>query len=283
MNPVEQLNLTIWSWIETVRSMRRGVYFVPFLLYLGLQAVAFAMLWGFSHPAVSWFMAPLLIRGFGEGATHYPNNFAIFPVFFARLDLPMSILIGAFVFGAATWLFARGFTGGNARFGEAAAKARGRYVTLLLTQLPGTLLGAAILWWSERAAATGHYHGNTLRLVHYGGLFGAVAVQAVFAFALVYAIYESMPAARALLASARLASRNAIGAFLLVAIPVVLHYPALMIYRNESVLISRGAPEVVAGVTAGDLLVGLLTNYLIIGAVTRFYLARNRAKGGAAQ
>lgn len=280
MNPVEQLNLTIWSWIETFRSMRKGVTFAPFLLYLGAQAVLFAMLWGFSHPAVSWVMAPLLVRGFGEGATHYPNNFAVFPVFFARADLPLQVLVGAFVFGAGTWLFARFMAGGSGTLAESLSNARSRYFTLVLAQLPGTLLGAAILYFSEHQAAASDLHGNALRLMRYGGLFAAIAAQALFAFTLVIVMYEGAGIGRALGGSLRLASRNAIGSFLLIALPVVLHYPALLAFRQGQVMLQRGAPEVIAGITGLDLLVGVLTNYLVMGAVTRFYLARRRSTSG---
>jgi len=282
MNPVEQLNLTIWSWIETFRTMRRAVFFVPFLFYLGVQAVLFALLWGFAQPAVSWFMAPFLTRMFGEAVIHYPYNFAAFPVFFARADLPMAVILGGLLFGASTWLFARAFNGEPLRPGNAFANARTRYLVLALSQVPGTVLGAAILYASEQATETGSMHGNMLRIARYGGLVAAIAVQALFAFAMAFIALEGVGLGRAIVGSMRLAARNAIGAFLLVAFPVALHYPALFIYRNEALLMQRGAPELIAVITAGDLLVGVVTNYLVLGAVTRFYLARRRPVAGGA-
>jgi hypothetical protein len=278
MNPVEQLNLTIWSWIEALRSVQRRVYFLPLLFYLGTEALLFALLWNFSHPAVSWFMAPLLKASFGPEALHYPANFLVFPALFGRLDIVLALVWGSLLFGTATYLFARGFGGEELHLGRAFSQAARCYPKLLLSQIPGTVLAVSVLYLAERHIAGGEaLPGNTVRLFRYGGLLLAMVFQALFAFAMVLIVYEGAGLARALGESLRLAGRNAIGAVLLVGVPMMLHYPTSIILRRAPLLVARGAPEVLATVAGGDVLIGLVSNYLFLAGITRFYLASRRA------
>jgi hypothetical protein len=178
----------------------------------------------------------------------------------------------------ATYLFARGFSSETPRLGEAFQRARGQYFKLLLSQLPGTILAAAVLFWSEHYIASHpDLPGNMVRLARYGGLFLGIAVQAVFAFTMVLIVFEGATLGRAFRGSFRLAARNAIGAFMLLALPILLHYPAVMLFRRAGLLVQRGAPEMLAAITGGDMLVGLISNYLVMAAITRFYLAGRRA------
>ena len=278
MNPVEQLNLTIWSWIEAFRSVRRRIYFIPLLVYLGTEALLFVWLWNFSHPAVSWFMAPLMKASFGLDALHYPANFLVFPELFGRMDIVLGLVWGSLLFGVATYLFARGFGGEELRLGQAFSRAARCYPKLLLSQIPGTVLAVGILFLAERHIGGGEaLPGNTVRLFRYGGLLLATVVQALFAFAMVLIVFEGAGLARALGQSVRLAGRNAIGAFLLVGVPMMLHYPTSLILRRAPLLVERGAPEVLAVVAGGDVLIGLVSNYLFLAGITRFYLASRRA------
>lgn len=274
MNPVEQLNLTIWSWIESVKSMRRGTNFVPLLLYFGVQLLLFAALWNFAHPAISWIFAPLLEGSFGEPALHYPNDRIVFPAVFARIDLVLGLGLGALLFGAATWLFAETFRGGRTSLGEGLRRAARRYPALFVAQLPGTLLAAAVLFLAERQIGlSADMAGHTIRLLRYGSLFLAIVAQALFAFAMVLVVLEGTPLKAALGRSVRLAGRNAIGTFMLVAVPVLMHYPAALLVRRGSLLMERGAPEIMPLITGADMAVGLVANYLILAGITRFYLA----------
>jgi hypothetical protein len=259
--------------------MRRGVFFVPFLLYLAAEALVFALLWGFANPAVSWFMVPLLTRSFGEPATHYPNNLLVFPAMFTQVELVLGLLWGTLLFAAASYLFAAGFGAAKVRLGEALARARACYPQLVLSQIPATILAAGVLFLAERhIATTAGITGNAIRLYRYGGFFLSIVFQALFAFAMVQIVFERVGLARALGRSVRLASRNAIGCLLLVGIPSLMHYPASAIVRRAPLLLERGAPEMLALVTAADVLVGFITNYLWLGGITRFYLAGRRGE-----
>lgn len=274
MNPVEQLNLTIWSWIESVKSMRRGANFVPLLLYLGVQLVLFAALWNFAHPAISWIFAPMMKSSFGEAALHYPNDRIVFPALFARLDLVLGVALGALLFGAATWLFAQTFRSGKTSVRESLRQAVRRYPALAGSQLPGTILAAGVLFLAERQiGTTADMPGTTIRLLRYGSLFVAIVAQALFAFAMVLVVLEGASLKDALGRSVRLAGRNAIGTFMLVAVPVLMHYPAALLVRRGPLLMDRGAPEILPLITGADMVVGLIANYLILAGLTRFYLA----------
>ena len=144
--------------------------------------------------------------------------------------------------------------------------------------MPGTALATAVLFYAEKMIAVQDLGGMMLRLFRYGSLFLAIVLQALFAFAIVLIMVEGLGIVAAITRSVRIATSNALGAFLLVAIPVLLHSPAALVLRRGPLLVQRASPEILGMITGADIVVGLLANYLILAGITRFYLAGRAAR-----
>src|SRR5690242_4169469 len=160
--------------------MVRGGLWAPFA-WLGLcEALALLALVGFAHPAVSWFMAPLMRRLGGAAALRYPNVFRVLPGLYGRADLLIGAVLGSIVVGAATWLFAEHFRGATPRAGDGLGRAFRSAVPLVLVNLPFNVLVAALAFGLEAWVAHRGSGGLVPRLASLIILGGSVVIQSVF-------------------------------------------------------------------------------------------------------
>jgi hypothetical protein len=279
MTVLEQIALGWQCLLHALGLALRPALWGPWLV-LGLaQAMVLAALGGFAHPALSWLMAPLVVRLAGEEALHYPSFFRVLPAVFARADVAVAALAGAVIAGASIALFADAFAGRVPRASAAWRRALSRAPALVLVNLPVTAIALAL---PAIVALAGP--GLVTRIALPLALAVVSVVQAWFLFASAFVVLENRGAWPALAALPGAMGRAGGTALVLSAatlIPPLLVQP--LVARSDTI-VSRGVPELVAGVVLAQAAVALASAFVLTGGATLAFqsaLARPREEAAA--
>jgi hypothetical protein len=272
MNLFEQVALAIQAMLRTLRLFPKPVLWVPWLVLGSVQLAIVALLWGFAHPAVSWFMAPLLTRVAGAEVLRYPNLMSAMPDLFSRVDLAIGTLLGSVMIGAATVMFAEQFRGGRPRAGVALREALRRGGSLILAQLPFNVavVGLSTLldgWLLRRGGG-----GLTGRLLEFGLIAGPVVIQSLFLYVAALVMIERRSALSALAALPRTWARGFWAGLALGFTPLVLLLPLHALSDRAALLVNRGDPELVGWLVTLEVVASLGVWFLLAGSATLVYL-----------
>ena len=270
MSALEQLALAAQALWLSLRSLRAGRMWVPWLALGALQVAGLAALLAFAHPLLAWAMAPLVQAIGGERALHYPDFFRALPSLYSRVDLVVGSILGAIAIGWSTRLFAARWRRQAAGPGEAWAETAPRALTLVLAQLPFQLLVLLFTSLVERALVG--QGGLVRRLGYYVALGGVVGLQALFLYVPALIVLERRGLWRALAGLPRTWSRGIWAALLLGLVALLPLLPLNALGQRSGLLVDRGAPELVAWLTAMPLVVTLVVGFVLAGSSTLVYL-----------
>lgn len=273
MRFVEQVNALLWGWLEMLRAFRRRVALAPLLVYAGVQVVLLLAVVFFAYPPLSAVVAPALRWMFGPQALHYPNNLFVLRGALGQADLPLSVLLGPLTLGAAAVAFAAFYAGRRERVGAALRWAGASYLPLLCVAALTTALaqGAARLplaLWGHLADDSP----NRFRLIRFAIIVVVLAIQALFVYAIPSIAAGRTRLAPALAGSVRLALRQPVTTYLVVAVPAALELLPAWLARKSDVIAIQLSPEFLTVVMFVWIAVILLANYAVIGAATRLYV-----------
>jgi hypothetical protein len=273
MGLVEQFNALFWGWLEMLRALRRGVALAPLLVYSAAQALVLVAVVLFAYPPFSAVAAPLLERLFGPQALHYPNNLFVARAAVGQADLLMSVLLGPLTLGAAVVLFAGFYTGSRERVGTAFRWSAASYVPLLgVTALTTALSqGAARL----PVALWGHLADESptrFRLLRMATVAVVLAIQALFVYAVPAIAAGRVRFGAGLAGSLRLAVRQPLTTYLVVAVPAALELLPAWLARQSHVIATRLSPEALIAVMVLWIAVILAAGYAAAGAATRLFI-----------
>lgn len=272
MNLLEQLALAWQALAQTVRLLGRPTLWAPALVLGACELAVIGCLWWFAHPALSWAAAPLLRAVAGEQALHYPNLFRLLPDLYARADLVLGSLLAPVLIGAATLLFAARFQGRTVALGDSLGRAGRRAGSLILVNLPLNLLLLALSyglpWWLALRGSAG----LARSLMPIAILGGAVVLQALFLYVNALVMLEGRGPLGTLAALPRSWSRGFWAAFALGGVMMLPLLPLQWVAERANVLVDRGAPELVGWLAVVQVLVALLTWFVLTGAATLVFL-----------
>jgi hypothetical protein len=275
MNPLEQVLLGVHALARAAGRIGSGALWVPFALFGAIQVLAVLSVWWVVHPALAWYAVPLVTAAAGPVALHYPDNLALLPVLFGRLDLVLRAVLGPLVTGTATLLFAARFGAVPLGVGAAVSGALRRAPALVLTALPAHLLAFGIAAGLERAAAAAGSGLGPLvhRVALAAGLAATVLVQAMALFMPALVLLEGRGILGAFGALPRAWGRGLAAAVLLCAALLVPPAPLEWLLRHAGRIAERGAPEGVAALVLAQVGVSLLAWFLLAGAATLVFLS----------
>lgn len=270
MSALEQLALAGQALGLSLRELRTGRLWTPWLALGALQLAALLALLAFAHPLLAWAVAPLVRAIGGEPALHYPDFYRTLPFLYSRVDLVLGSLAGAVATGWSTWLFAARWRRRVAGPGEAWAETAPRAVTLMLAQLPFQLLVLLFTTLIERSLAD--QGGLVRRLGYFVALGGVAGLQALFLYVPALIVLERRGLWRALAALPRAWARGLWAALLLGLVALLPLLPLDALGQRSDLLVDRGSPELVAWLAAMQLLVALVVSFLLAGSSTLVYL-----------
>jgi hypothetical protein len=272
VNFFEQLAV---GWQAIARTLARLAHPAPWLplALLGVfQLASLAMLWWFAHPAVSWFMAPVLQHAGGDPLLHYPNVFRLLPELYGRVDLVLGATVGAVAVGAATRIFADEFQGRPAAPAIALQSAIDRGVTLVLVSLPFNLLVFALSFGLDWFLSSRGSGGLVRQLSDAIVLSASVILQSLFFYVVCDVMIGRRSVIGALAGVPRAAARGFWAALvigILLALPLL---PLHFLSNHSSLLVERGAPELVGALVVVEIAIGLVLWFGLAGSATLVYL-----------
>lgn len=283
MSLLVQLTYAWQAMLHSLAYLRRGTLWVPLLLLGALQLAVVGLLWGFAHPAVSWFMAPLLARLAGAEVLRYPNVFRVMPGLYAQMGVVLGAVVGSVAVGAATVLFAAHARGRPASVGEALGAAWRKGLTLIAVNLPFNLLAVALSygleWWIARRGS-----GPMVQRATYAGvLAGSIVLQSMFFYVSALVMLEGRGVMGTMAALTQSWARGFWAATLVGIMMVIPLLPIHMLSGRSSMLVDRGTPELVGWMVLMQWGLELVTWFLLAGSSTVLYLSlvAGPAEGGA--
>lgn len=273
MSLLVQITHAWQALLHTVSYLRRGSLWVPLLLLGALQLAAVGLLWGFAHPAVSWFMAPLLARIAGAEVLRYPNVFRVMPGLYAQIGVLLGAVVGSIVIGAATVLFAAHARGRSARISEALGSAWRKGLTLIAVNLPFNVLVVALSygleWWISRRGSGVMVQ----RAAYVTVLAGSVVLQSMFFYVSAVVMLEGRGVVGTVAALTRSWARGFWAAMLVGVLLVIPLLPIHFLSGRSSMLVDRGSPELVGWMVLTQWALELVLWFLLAGTSTVLYLS----------
>lgn len=266
----EQIALAWQALMHALRRTFDPALWAPWLLLGALQILLLGALCWMAHPWLSPVMAPLVARLAGAEALHYPALFAALPALYARLDLLLIALPGAFTLGASAALFAASFRGGTPRPGQALRLALTRWPALMAVNLPyhllafGAGLGIAVLVGPRGgiAGAAGYLF----------ALGASVLFQSLFLYVNALVAVGGCGVREAFAALPRTWSNGMASALVLGVLLLLPLLPLNLLMGAGGTIAGRGTPELVAFMLLVQIAVALYAGFLLSGASTLVYL-----------
>ncbi|MEO5989218.1 MAG: hypothetical protein ABIU54_08090 [Candidatus Eisenbacteria bacterium] len=272
MNVFEQVALG-WQCLWHARhELPRAELWGPWVAMLVVQSVVIGALAFAAHPALSWWMVPLLRAVTHEDVVRFPELLRRLPGLAAQVAVVLGWVLGSLTAGAATRQFADRFAGAGVRSGVAWREALSRWPSLLLVALPVALVG-----WIVRAlpgAIAGVRMSSISRRLLPELLSGAeLVLVASLLYTTALVMIERCGAFAALREVPRTWARGFVPALVVVLLVSLLRMPINRLALSSALIVDRGVPELAVALALVQAAVGVLAGFLLTGSATLLYLS----------
>ncbi len=126
---------------DTLGAALAGPCAIPLLAYLGLRIAVVAVHFSWFHEPLASAFYPLLLKLYGEPATHFPNDVPAITAILTASNTAFDLFAGALAQGAFVVAYAGVFLGDRPSAGSVVRRAASRYPALLAL----AALGLAVL------------------------------------------------------------------------------------------------------------------------------------------
>lgn len=272
MNVAEQVGLAAHALARAGRALARSRPWWPYALLGLIQVVIVALVWGFAHPAVSWFAAPALEAFAGPDAVHYPANLVALPSVAGIADLGLTVLLGPVVVGAATLLFAAVYGAAPLGARQAIGRAFRRSPALVLGVLPAHLISFGVSIGLPALVAEVGLGPLVHRLSLVGSMLVVIVMQALALYVPGLVMLEGRGLLGAWRALPRTWGRGGVTALILCLALLVPPAPIGWLLRQAPRIAERGTPELIGAMSLAQIAITLLAWFLLAGAATLAFL-----------
>ena len=274
MNFLEKINLFFSVYLAGLKSFKKPLLWLPFVLYALIQILLLLALVNFYSPLLSLTFIPLIKKFIGEFALHYPAYFLFLPKIFSRANLLLGGIIGSFTIGWGTYLFFSHFLPDNRiKVAEGVKVSFSKYLLLLGVWAIETIV---LLGWFFLISRVGRgfLGGSFKRELAFEllSLGSGLIFYGLFAFTISAIILSGRNIISALGLSISIYKRNFFSTYLFVLLPNLLTLPFTFLNRRAIYLISKFNPEIVFLILVLEIFVSMIANYVLISTLTRFYL-----------
>ncbi len=271
-------------WQITSGLMRRyPILWLPFLMIGLSDAVVLALAYLAPRQPFDALLAPPIRAFWGERFLHYPSNFFILPKLYEYGHTLVMAGIGVVMTGTAIGMVEQANRGQQPRFVSNAVRTIKRYVTLFWVWMAGFFL-STLLIKGARFMVFAAYD-TTLRamlpprtvlldVVLWCSVFAAIAIEALWVYALPIAVLEGQRWWRSLTASFRSATDFWGPTYLLVLVPSSLLFSVMMLKQQIGTLMRFVAPEATVWVLVLGVVYSLVAEWAITMSATVLYLVR---------
>ena len=271
---MSQLNLAVWALWESLKDLKRGKLWAPFLVLGIAQLLLVLALTQFHQPIFSWAFVPFLRSTFGPAVLHYPIFFLALPDLFTRINMFMDYLLGCLTIGVAAVLIWR--TAAREPEGHPWGEAGKRYLSLFLGRTPAFLLILALtLGLPKLLGVTGEdAPGNTVRMLRYGSFFAGVLIESLFVYTPIFLLVERKNVGQALQRTMQFFFRLPVATLLFVFVPNLIQLPVAYALRRSDKVMDSLSPEMVAALVMATICAYVFVNYFMVASAVRVYGAR---------
>ncbi len=271
---LEKVNLFFSVYLAGLRSLKKSLLWIPFLLYALIQLLLLLALVYFYVPLLSVILIPL-IKGFiGDFALHYPAYFLFLPKTFSRANLVLGGILGSAFIGWQTYLFFSSFLPDRkAKLGEGLKASFSKYFLLLGVWLIETLV---LLGWFYliprlgKGLLTGGFKNELAFEILSLGV--GIVFYGFFAYVFAAIVISGKNIFTGLGTSVSIYKRNFFSTYFFVLLPNLLTFPFTLLNHRAALLISKFNPEITFLILILEIGVSTIANYLLISTLTRFYL-----------
>jgi hypothetical protein len=274
MTLLQKINLFFSVYLEALKSLKKPLLWVPFILFALAQFLLLLALVNFYAPFISFVFIPIIKKIMGEFVLHYPVYFLFLPKIFSRANLLLSGILGIIALGWATYLFFSYFLPDKrVELKEGLKTAFSRYLLLLVIWIIETVVILAWFLFLSRAGR-GFVGGSFKKELAFEifGLCSGVVFYGLFAFTIPAIILGGRNIFTALGLSISIYIRNFFSTYFFVLLPNLLTLPFTFLNRNTAFLISKFNPEVIILMLILEIAISMIANYILISTLTRFYL-----------
>ncbi len=273
---------SVWQ-IASGLMRRYPVLWLPFLV-IGLSDVmVLALACLAPRQPFDALLAPPIRAFWGDRFLHYPSNFFILPKLYEYGHTLVMAGVGVVMTGAAIGMAEQANRGQQPRFLSNVVRAIKRYVTLFWVWTAGFFL-STLLIKGARFMVFAAYD-TTLRtmlppramvldVVLWCSVFAAIAIEALWVYALPIAVLEGQGWWRSLRASFRSAIEFFGPTYLLVLVPSSLLFSVMILKQQIGTLMRFVTPEVTVWVLVFGVVYSLVAEWAITMSATVLYLMR---------
>jgi hypothetical protein len=272
---LQQINLALLTMWDGLKSLARLALVTPIACYALAQALYLVVIVNFHLPLWSGAMAPLVRVLGGGAAVHYPQLFVALPNIFNMGNLALGATVGAYLWGVAVFAIANHVRGHRGSPWRVAAE---RFPQLFLAQLPVVAAALAVFFLPGLLIGDADVGGMAKRLLLYGPIPLGILIESLFLFAPMAVVIENRNPLSAIGRSLEIWKSYPLAALLVVGVPTVLHAPVSWVLTRTGTIVTRFSPETVLIVLGGDVVLGLVTNLVLVVAGTLVFMDMLRSE-----
>jgi len=274
MTLLQKINLFFSIYLAGLKSFKKPLLWLPFLLYALAQLLLLLALVYFYSPLISFAFVPMIKRFMGEFVLHYPVYFLFLPKIFSRANLLLGGIFGIITIGWATYLFFSYFLQDKRiELAEGLKVVFSKYLFLLGIWVIET---AVLLGWFFFISRVGRgfLEGSFKRELAFEilSLGSGVLFYGLFAFTIPAIILSGRNIISALGLSVSIYKRNFFSTYFFVLLPNLLSLPFTFLNRRAAFLISKFNPEIIFLILVFGIAISMIAIYILISTLTRFYL-----------
>ncbi len=273
MELVARINTLLWTWVQSLRSVKRISLFFPFLLFAILQTGLLLLLIFFYLPPISALLIPLIRLLSSEPVFHYPQFYFFLPGLFSQANAWLNFIAGWLFVGTATLMFAGWYRKQPVRTGRALGQAFRRIVPLFLVGAAEWLVVRGVMrLFRYLSMSVWHWATQSPRLFLLLGFLLSILFITPFAYTAAEVVLGKRGIAGALRGSFALARKNYGLTYLLFAVPSLLILAMNLTFQYAPLIVTRASPGVMVMLLINNIIVTVVVNFAIVGALTAFYL-----------
>lgn len=234
--------------------------YLPFLIFAAIEAITLIILYFSVRMPLVYVFGPPIARFWGERFLHYPANFLLLPKLLSLARSVTIVAFGSLFTGVAVFIALNSYNNKRTNLKEAFKAGIKKYISLFLVVFIVSIILYYSLIFSTLILAKYCPHtwlGPILLTINF---FLAVVIQAAFLYAIPMLIIENAKLFKSLVGSLTLFIKLFIPTIILVALPMIIYIPILVLTQNSPVLINKFFPEIIVFV----LLLAIIVNTLII-------------------
>lgn len=281
---VQYFRLVRLVWEITAGLVRRyPKLLAPFFVMGGLDALVLLVAYLAPRQPFNEVLAPPIRAFWGERFLHYPSNFFVLPKLYEYGHILILAGIGVVMLGTAIGMLAQANRGRPPQFWANAWQATKRYVTLFWVWLVGFVLVTLVIKGLRLLVFTAY--DTTLKaslpprplmleVVLWLSILGALAIEALWIYALPVAMLEGQRWWRSVVASCRLSGQLFVPTFLLVLLPSTLIFSITVLKQQLGSLMRHVAPEVTLWVLALGVVYAIVVQWAVTTSTAVMYLVQ---------